>query len=68
MSITIEYLGTGPNPIEVPRLKSEKPISKGDQLEASEEIAQELEAQGLFKIVKPTQKPEQKPEAKKQPE
>jgi hypothetical protein len=61
MSI-IEYLGTGPNPIVVPRLNTDKPLSEGDQIETSDEIARDLEAQGLFKIVK---KAPQKPEPKK---
>lgn len=50
MKKIVEYLGTGPNPIEVPALRGE-PLNKGGRAEAEEAIALQLEAQGLFKIV-----------------
>ena len=56
---TVEYLGTGPNPIDVPRLKTEKPLSKGDRAQAQDDVAAQLVAQGLFKIVADDPLPEE---------
>ncbi len=49
--LTVEYLGTGPNPINVPKLRSEKPLNKGDRAYATEKVATDLRDQGLFTIL-----------------
>jgi hypothetical protein len=58
MKMIVEYLGTGPNPIATRGVKSEKPhLFAGDQGVTTEEIATQLEQQGLYKIVGPADKP-----------
>lgn len=56
---TIEYLGTGPNPIDVSAVGI---VNKGDIVEAEDHIADQLVAQGLFKFVTASKAPVKPPQ------